>query len=442
VIDQLPADLHAEKTILGAIMQDNAVLYEVTQILEPSDFSLESHQRIYQRMIEMSEDGHAIDIVTLPERLQRTREIHSVGGFAYLADLDAGLPSRPAIGNYLRILKDKSLARQMMKIAEAATIAAAEGRESALDVFHQTLEDLEAAASSVHSQAKPVQEILVDSVAKFEARMNRTDKGLLGCSLFTPAIDDATGGIQDGELCLLAARPGQGKTEAAIQSALRNARRGLRVHIQSLEMGRQPLMERFWRLMARVPVASMRDPRCLTPDQRKSIREAQEEMCDLPIQIDDTHELKVTEFRSRAVLAAKRWKADLIVVDYGQLLIVPKAKNAVEAAPKQAETLRHIARDYCKTLALVQLRRTPPNDLNRYPDIEDIFGASQWEQAAQIILMLHRTRDNKLYTGEDFCFVGKMREMQQISSLGIKAEKWGQFNDRYDEQKPQWWSER
>jgi replicative DNA helicase len=119
-------------------------------------------------------------------------------------------------------------------------------------------------------------------------------------------------------------------------------------------------------------------------------------------------------------------------MDYAQLLLVSRAKNIIEAAPKQAETLRHIARDYCRTLALAQLRRAPPNDLNRYPDIEDIFGSSAFEQAAQMILMLHRGRKDKRYTGEDYCIIGKMRELQEIQPLEITAKSWGAFCDRQE----------
>jgi hypothetical protein len=72
-------------------------------------------------------------------------------------------------------------------------------------------------------------------------------------------------------------------------------------------------------------------------------------------------------------------------------------------------------------------------DLNRYPDVEDILGSSAFEQAAQVILMLHRSRQEKQYTGEDFCFLGKMRELQDLRSFGISAQKWGEFKDRYDE---------
>jgi len=100
-------------------------------------------------------------------------------------------------------------------------------------------------------------------------------------------------------------------------------------------MRTQQLHRRLWRLMAGIPVSAMRDPRCLTPDQRQAVRFAQEELADLPICIDDTHELTVTDFRSRAVLAAKRWKADLMIVDYAQLLLVPARGTSSTQLPNK-----------------------------------------------------------------------------------------------------------
>jgi replicative DNA helicase len=383
-------------------------------------------------MTALADSGHAIDAVTLVHELDRNKERDSVGGVAYLASLTEGLPRRPVINEYLRIVRDKSLARRLMMISSTAIARAADGVETAEDIAAGMSEQILNAGARVTAGAKMVSETIVEAAAQFEAEANSERGQVLGSCLLTPEIDRVTSGLMPEELCLLAGRPGSGKTEGGLQVALKNARRGLRVHFQSLEMRTMSLQRRFWRLMAGVPVSAMRDPRCLTPDQRQGIRAAQEELADLPICIDDTHELTISDFRSRAVLAAKRWKADLMIVDYAQLLLVPRAKSIIEAAPKQAETLRHIARDYCRTVALAQIRRAPPMDLNRYPDVEDILGSSAFEQAAQVILMLHRTRHEKQYTGEDFCFLGKMRELQDLRAFGIEAKKWGEFVDRYD----------
>jgi replicative DNA helicase len=428
----MPANIDAEKVILGAILLDNAAHSEASEKIADGDFWLDSHRRIFRRMSSLMDLQRAVDIVTLSEELLRNKELETVGGVAYLASLTEGLPRRPVIDEYIRIVKDKSLARRLMFIASAAIARAADGTETALETIDAAVEQLQESAARCVEGGQQVCDFIADAAARFEAEADAEPSGLLGASLLTGEVDRITCGVMSAELALMAARPGQGKTQGAIQCTLANARRGLRVHIQSLEMKREQLLRRLWGLIARVPVRDMRDPRCLRPEQRQAIRRAQEELADLPIFIDDKHELTVNEFRSRAILAAKRWKADLIIVDYAQLLIVPRAKSIIEAAPKQAETLRHIARDYCRTLALAQLRRAPPNDLNRYPDIEDILGSSAFEQAAQIILLLHRTREKKRYTGEDFCFIGKMRELQTIEPLGIEAEKWGEFRDRYE----------
>jgi replicative DNA helicase len=440
----LPANVDAEKTILGAVLLDNQAFYEVQEAgLEPEDFSLDSHRRIWQRMCDLMDAQKAVDIVTLVDELARNKEVEAIGGVAYLAMLTEGLPRRPVIGEYLRIVRDKSLARKLMLISGAAIARAADQSEAALGIAAEMGDQILQASARVMRRATEVTEILPAAAIEFEREADALAGGILGACLLTPEIDRITCGLMSEELCLLAGRPGCGKTEGGLQIAVANARQGRRVHIQSLEMRGHQLLRRLWRLMAKVPVAKMRDPRTLTPEERQAIRRAQEELADLAIEIDDTHELTVSEFRSRAVLAAKRWKADLLVVDYAQLLMVPKARTIIEAAPRQAETLRHIARDYCRTVAMAQIRRAPPTDLNRYPDIEDILGSSAFEQAAQVILLLHRTRKDKAYTGEDFCFLGKMRELQELRAFGIRAERWGEFRDRFAEPEPKViWSDR
>ena len=438
----LPANTSAERTLLGCVLLDNGSFYEIAGALEADDFSLDSHRRIFLRMADLMEAQRPVDIVTLSYELDRHKEVATIGGVPYLASLTEGLPRRLSPSEYLRIVKDKAFARRLMLISSSAIARAADGTESAETIAAEAIEQMQGAQKSVVNRGCEVKDAMPEAVTRFLAEANSQDGGILGAHLLTPDIDRVTAGLMAEELCLLAGRPGSGKTEGGLQIALRNARAGMRVYFQSLEMRRESLLRRLWRIMARVPVSAMRDPRCLNLAQREAIKNAQEELLDLPIFIDDTHELTISEFRSRAVLAAKRWRADLLVVDYAQLLLVPRSRSIIEAAPRQAEALRHIARDYCRTLALAQIRRAPPNDLNRYPDIEDILGSSAFEQAAQVILLLHRTRENKTFTGEDYCFLGKMRELQDIKPFGIRAEKWGEFADRYESGQQTHWNDR
>lgn len=136
----LPSNIDAEKTIIGAVLLDNEALKEITISLDSDDYSLDSHRRIWVRMKELYEGGHSIDIVTLANLLAKHKEIQAVGGVAYLASLTEGLPRRPKIDEYIRIVADKSIARQIMGISSMIIARAADQSESAV----QTLNVLEA----------------------------------------------------------------------------------------------------------------------------------------------------------------------------------------------------------------------------------------------------------------------------------------------------------
>src|SRR6202041_3066731 len=134
----LPANVEAEKTILGAILLDKAAHPEAAEKLESDDFSLDSHRRIFLRMSELMDSQRAVDIITLSHELSRYKEVESVGGVAYLASLTEGLPRKPVIEEYIRIVKDKSLLRKLMGICSMAIARAADQSESAIGVLDET----------------------------------------------------------------------------------------------------------------------------------------------------------------------------------------------------------------------------------------------------------------------------------------------------------------
>src|SRR5579859_830627 len=130
----LPANIDAEKTILGAILLDNAAHSEASEKIDADDFSLDSHRRIFLRMTDLMNSQRPVDIVTLAEELAKNKEVESVGGVAYLASLTEGLPRRPVIEEYVRIVKDKSLLRRIMAVGATIVARAADQSETALEV--------------------------------------------------------------------------------------------------------------------------------------------------------------------------------------------------------------------------------------------------------------------------------------------------------------------
>ncbi len=134
--ETLPASIHAECTILGAILLDNAAHTEAEE-LQPDDFSLDSHRRIFLRMTELMNENHAVDIVTLSEKLFFYKERDSIGGVAYLASLTEGLPRRPRIKEYIAIIKEKAKLRRIMLVCSAAIAQAADQSTTASDIVEQ-----------------------------------------------------------------------------------------------------------------------------------------------------------------------------------------------------------------------------------------------------------------------------------------------------------------
>ena len=116
----LPANIEAERSILGAILLDNLSYNQAAEHLKPEDFLLDSHRRIYSRMVDLADSSRSIDLITLAEELGRNGELETIGGAAYVTGLLDGVPDRPSIEHYIRIVRDKSLLRGLIHTATAA----------------------------------------------------------------------------------------------------------------------------------------------------------------------------------------------------------------------------------------------------------------------------------------------------------------------------------
>ena len=242
----LPANVDAEKTILGAILLDNAAHAEAAEKLDADDFSLDSHRRIYLRMTELMNESRAVDIVTLANELSRMKEIESVGGVAYLASLTEGLPRRPVIEEYIRIVKDKSLLRRLMLICSTAIARAADQGESALDVLGAAEAQLmEVSEKGVTQGLQRLDQIVEHSFGTID-NLYKESKEVTGLATDFTQFDIMTSGLQKGELIILAARPSMGKTALAINIAQNAAiNHQATVAIFSLEMSKESLLRRM-----------------------------------------------------------------------------------------------------------------------------------------------------------------------------------------------------
>ncbi len=396
----LPANVDAERTILGAILLDNAAHAEAAEKLGDDDFSLDSHRRIFQRMTELMSSQRAVDIVTLAEELARYKEIEAVGGVAYLASLTEGLPRRPVIEEYIRIVKDKSLLRKLMGICSAAIARAADQSETALEVLGDAeAKLLEVSEKGIAKGLEPIEQIVRESFGSID-NLYKQSREVTGLTTGFKPLNKMTRGLQKGELIIIAARPSMGKTALAINIAENAAiESGAVVAVFSLEMNKGSLLRRMLASQAWVDQRKMQDGFIPREDHQKLTR-ALGQLVESHIFIDDSAGISLAEMRAKARrLRQSAGRLDLVVVDYLQLMsaTLPSAggkryENRTQEVSAISRGLKALAKELdVPVLALSQLsRNNERRGDDKRPMLSDLRESGSIEQDADVVAFIHR----------------------------------------------------
>jgi replicative DNA helicase len=397
----LPANVDAEKTILGAILLDNAAHAEAAEVLKPDDFSLDSHRRIYLRMSELMDTGRAVDIVTLANELAKYKEVEAVGGVAYLASLTEGLPRRPVIEEYIRIVKDKSLLRRLMSICSAAIARAADQSEDAIGVLDSTESQLlEVSESGLTQGLQPLDIIVRDSFGTID-NLYKQSREITGLATNFYQFDRMTSGLQKGELIIIAARPSMGKTALAINIAQNAAvYHNAIVAVFSLEMSKESLLRRMLAAQARVDQRRLQTGFLGREDQGR-LQDALGQLVDSRIFIDDSAGISLAEMRAKARrLKQNAGGLDLVMVDYLQLMsaTLPAAagrkgyENRTQEVSAISRGLKAMAKELeVPVIALSQLSRaTEKRGDDKRPLLSDLRESGSIEQDADVVAFIHR----------------------------------------------------
>src|SRR5580658_1044758 len=395
----LPANIDAEKTILGAILLDNAAHAEAAERLEPDDFSLDSHRRIYQRMSELINSERAVDIVTLANELSRYKEVESVGGVAYLASLTEGLPRRPVIEEYIRIVKDKSLLRKLMGICSMAIARAADQSESAIGVLDETEGKLlEVTQKGISQGFQSLDQIVQHSFGTID-NLYKQSREVTGLATDFTDFDRLTSGLQKDELIIIAARPSMGKTALAINIAQNAAvNHGATVAIFSLEMSKESLLRRMLASQAWVDQRKLQTG-FLGREDHEKLQNALGQLVEAQMFIDDSAGISLAEMRAKARrLKQTHGGLDLVVVDYLQLMsaTVPSSgkknyENRTQEVSAISRGLKALAKELdVPVVALSQLSRGSERRDDKRPMLSDLRESGSIEQDADVVAFIHR----------------------------------------------------
>jgi replicative DNA helicase len=419
--DSMPASVHNEIAVLGAMLQDALAISDATGKLKVEDFSLDSHRRIYSAMLELLAVGHAVDYLTVMDALAKKKELDSIGGPAYLAFLSEGIPRNFNIESYVRIVKDKSLLRQLMGIFNDAAVRASDQGEDATNVLSDVEAKLAAVAdSAIQGGFSGISEIVASSFGSIDA-LYEQGREVTGLATYYIEFDRMTSGLQESELIIIAARPSMGKTAWAINIAENAAVRGGKVvAVFSLEMSKASLLRRMLASQAMVNSKAIQTGMLMRDDRAKLIQ-GLERLMESKMFIDDTPGITLAEMRAKARrLKQQHGALDLIVVDYLQLMTGSTsggkgAENRTQEVSAISRGLKALAKEMqVPVVALSQLSRSSEQrGGDKKPLLSDLRESGSIEQDADVVCFIHREeyydRENEDLKGKAEIIIAKQR---------------------------------
>jgi replicative DNA helicase len=389
----------AEQALLGALLVSNAAVHRVSSFLRAEHFFSAVHGRIYEAVRGMVEAGREASPLTLLALFEGDPDLRAVGGGGYLFDLATNVVTVINAEDYGRAVFDAALRRRLVELGEAAVDAACRpqvGVEAAdlvrrveADVFALG-EQLEGAAAGPAGEGEAVAGALAETSVAYRAGGRP-----VGLSTGLKDLDDMVGGLEAGQLAIVAARPGMGKTALGASTiALSVARAGVPVLMFSLEMTRTQLARRHLAAISGVPAMAQKSGRVTEADWR-ALAEAQRALDGLPIVIDDKAAVTVGHVRAQARRMKRRRGVGLVIVDHLHLMSFEATgrgeANATLELGRITAGLKACAKELAMpVLLLCQLNRGPEGREDKRPTKADLRQSGSIEQDADLIAFLYR----------------------------------------------------
>ena len=395
----LPSNVEAERSILGAILLDNAVCNQAIELLRREDFFLDSHRRIFDKMIALTERLMPIDLITLSDELRRAAEFEQIGGATYIASLIDGVPRTDTIEPYAKLVKQKSMLRKLISASQQIVALAFEEEDDA-DVIIDKAEHMifEIAEDRVRQGFQYIGDVAHRRLEQIEQMAGRPEM-ITGVPTGFTDFDRMTSGLQRQELIVVAARPSMGKTALALNMAQYAAKNGSVVGIFSLEMSAEQLVSRLLCSEARVDAHRLRTG-YLNREEWARLADALRRLCETKVYIDDSAAVSVMEMRAKCRRLKAEHGLDMLIVDYLQLMA---GRGRIESRQQEVSQISRDLKGLAKELdipvvALSQLSRAPEQRSEHKPQLSDLRESGAIEQDSDVVCFIYR---EELYNPTD-----------------------------------------
>ncbi len=387
-----PQNLAAEQSILGSMLIDRGAVVKAIEILQPDSFYRDAHRFIFEAILKLFDRDEPVDSVTVTEMLRSDGKLDAIGGSVYIADLINCVPTAANVEHYAKIVEEKATLRRLI---EAGTKIVSRAF-NATDDIDQVLDQAEKEIFGIALKRSREGFLKIDGVLKHV--LNRIDKmydnkeTVTGISSGFPDLDSYTGGFQNSDLIIIAARPAVGKTALTLNIAQNIAiKQKLPVAVFSLEMSKEQLAQRM--LCSEAEIDAQRLKTASLPDSGwKKLTKAIGRLSEAPIFIDDTAAATAMEIRAKARRLKMERGLSLVIIDYMQLMRGRmRVENRVQEVSEIARSLKTLARELdAPVIAVSQLSRAIESRHDRRPLLSDLRESGEIEQTADVVLFIHR----------------------------------------------------
>lgn len=388
----IPHDLVAEQSVLGAVFISPETMASLADELVPDDFYKPANKIVFKTMLSLLEKGEPIDATTMISALTNQGDISTIGGINYVVELVNSTPTSKNVEHYAKLVKEKAMLRKIIADLSESISSAYQGDVSIGDIIAKTEKSmLDISNQNTGTGFRNVADILDTHMQIVETR-SQTDGFVTGLSTGFVGLDKITTGLHEGNLIILAARPAMGKTALALNIAKHVATMERKpAVIFSLEMGAEELIERMVASEGMVPGYHLKTGN-LSTDEWKRLVHAQSNLYDVPIFVDDTAGIRISEIRSKArKLSQEMGGLGIIIIDYLQLITGSKRENRQQIVSEISRELKILAKDLrVPVIALSQLSRSVEQRQDKRPMLSDLRESGSIEQDADIVAFLYR----------------------------------------------------
>ena len=388
-----PNDTEAEQAVIGSMLTDKDAVSAAVEVLKEEDFYREDNKTIYKAILNIYNRSEPIDIITLKSELSAMGKLDAVGGLEYIAELPDKVPTTSNVEQYIKIVEEKSILRNLIKTAnDIIELGYDQTQDVEMIIDNSEKKIFEVMQKKNQKGYSSIKDILVDTFTELEQLYNRKQH-VTGVPTGFADLDLRTAGLHNSDLILVAARPAMGKSAFALNIATNAAvRANVPVVIFSLEMSKEQMVNRILCSEAMVDSNKVRTG-TLEDEDWARLAEASGVLSEAPIYVDDTPGISIMEIRAKCRKMKLEKDIGLVVIDYLQL-IQGSGKRGASREQEIAEisrSLKILAKEIeVPVIALSQLSRAPEQRPDHRPMLSDLRESGSIEQDADIVMFLYR----------------------------------------------------